>query len=978
MVLLCMLVIPTLQGGEPARALSPDSLMVFRFLKTDTELPKAGSYFNVLQVQNNDNKPLNGRIEFWGPDTWSFIGQTMDTLSLQPGESRLIPLRISVPQTTQGGISYVIGAELSGQDVFNYTNSYVSLKRISRWDMQLNTSQVYLTDFRPDGDFYIKLNNTGNADELIKISFDLGGLLEFNQTMESDSFLYVEVPANQDTSLQLSVRRKTDLSYAKEQSMIHNWRERSMTIKASTLESEHSGSIRVTPLESSKINQMPFLNTPLNVELTMYNLLSQQRKRMSARVFGKVLFPDDQQLSYALGYYNIYFDQNLPQDKGFFQNLRYMIRYNDPRSEVWIGDRISTGMLHTLTGMGFRAYHTLNNAHRVDVNVIHNPFVGNIGGFAGYTAMINNLKLNTGVTLETTTNQRSGAYTMHLGGSYIFAAKHSIELQTATSVSNYGGDIYQQNDTTLVGFAYQLKYKFRGPRLQINAENFNTLYTYMRSSGQNRIYLTGSYEFTNKLLLKGRYYRTRYSSTQYPYNFLYPANTNANENARFLLSYNAGNITYQGGPHYYSTSRTQYFSTGDYTSQFMHYKPGIMGSVTFRLGHLRSISPNASLNYLHYRYTRDYEDETSPDFTRSWVYTLGINYYDQAFKLNATYSSGESTDIYRSAVINNEALINQSIQIRPYYERYFLKEKIRVSAFLNYSYYMPSQRENLLLNITGNVVIANSWNLFGSFNTYQISRKDLEVGRMTNRYVNMMAGIRKAFEIQQPRLAYHDLSIIGFNDLDGDGIRDENEKPISNVLINISRDPKKNETIKSGFAEITLITDPNGRIYYEKIPAGIYNLTIIPLTNLEDLYLLHGQHQSITIGEDMTYYLPLVESYKIRGRIIIDRDPNSSAGMISPEGIRITASSETGESYSTLSDNFGAYTLDLPRANVYEIKIFNVFGEDFRLERDSYKVQFLENRTISLDFRFTEKRRTIKFNQGEEYFQFNLDNENRP
>ena len=55
-----------------------------------------------------------------------------------------------------------------------------------------------------------------------------------------------------------------------------------------------------------------------------------------------------------------------------------------------------------------------------------------------------------------------------------------------------------------------------------------------------------------------------------------------------------------------------------------------------------------------------------------------------------------------------------------------------------------------------------------------------------------MVGIRKAFDIQQPRLAYYDLTIVGFNDLDGNGIKDENEKPISNVLINISRNQDKN------------------------------------------------------------------------------------------------------------------------------------------------------------------------------------------
>jgi hypothetical protein len=399
-----------------------------------------------------------------------------------------------------------------------------------------------------------------------------------------------------------------------------------------------------------------------------------------------------------------------------------------------------------------------------------------------------------------------------------------------------------------------------------------------------------------------------------------------------------------------------------------------MGSVSFRLGGVRSISPNVSFNTMYYSFETTQPDEEPAPLENNWTYTLGINYYDHAFKLNAYYSTGEATDIYRTVVINDDPIINQSFHIRPYYERYFLKETLRMSAFLNYSYYMPSLRENMLINLTGDIYINNSWNFFGSFNIYRVSRNDVDVGRVTTRDVNLMVGIRKSFNIQQPRLAYHDLTIVGFNDLDGNGIKDENEKPISNVLVSISRDPSKNVENKTGFAETSMITDPQGEISYENMPEGIYDLSILPLSNLEDLYFLHGEKQTIDMTQDQVFYLPLVESYKIRGRIIIDRDPNSNDGIVSPEGIRVTAIAENGETYSTLSNSFGNYVLDLPRTNSYSVNIYNVFGENFRLERGTYKVQFTDTKTINLDFKFIERRRAIQFNGEEQYFQFNLEN----
>jgi hypothetical protein len=48
----------------------------------------------------------------------------------------------------------------------------------------------------------------------------------------------------------------------------------------------------------------------------------------------------------------------------------------------------------------------------------------------------------------------------------------------------------------------------------------------------------------------------------------------------------------------------------------------------------------------------------------------------------------------------------------------------------------------------------------------------------------------------------------------------------------------------------------------------------------------------------------------------------------------------------------------------------NVFGEQFGIDTDETQVQFTQNKTISLDFTFIEKRRDINFNEGNEYFKF--------
>ncbi|MEZ5069775.1 MAG: hypothetical protein R2751_02105 [Bacteroidales bacterium] len=684
-----LLLILLLTSAADAQEQHPDSLMVFEFVKTEEEILTPGSYFNVLKIINNDSDLLEGLVRFSCPDGWQFIGPHMDSLRLLPGQSRMIPIRISIPKNTIGGISFVLGAELFGEDLYNYANSYVSIARNSWWDMHLENTQVYLSEFRPYGDMRITLNNKGNSNELIKLSFDVGGLLKFREPLEADSFLYVALPAYEDTTLGFQIRSRDDLKYAELQSMKNNWWAHSINIRASTVDKNLYGSVRTTSLASETINDLPTRNSPVNTEVTLYNLISDQRKKMSARVYGKVLFPENQQMQYSLGFFNFYFDPDMNRNLDLAQQLRYMVKYDDPTTMVWVGDRLGVGDIHTLTGRGVQARHQIGEDHTVSLNVVQNTFSKNIGGHIGYAGYLGKVNWNTGGTVETTTDGAYGHYSVHLGGTYKLLQRHTLSLQTVTSLNNFSAGNYLTEDRSALGLAYRFSYRYNDQRMMLSLDNTNTRFSYLRNSGINRSYFSGRYLFSDKFRLFARYQRNYYTSTRYPYNFLYPANYNINEHARILLSYNQGNITYQGGPNYSSVIRRYYNPSGDYWTTYSNYQPGLMGSVAFRVGNMRSITPNLAVQSMHYRYGNTNPEEEMPEISSSWRYTVGVNYYDHAFKFTAYYSSGDASELYRSVVIEEDPALNQSFHVRPYYERYFNKEKVRLSAFLNYSYYSP-------------------------------------------------------------------------------------------------------------------------------------------------------------------------------------------------------------------------------------------------------------------------------------------------
>lgn len=75
----------------------------------------------------------------------------------------------------------------------------------------------------------------------------------------------------------------------------------------------------------------------------------------------------------------------------------------------------------------------------------------------------------------------------------------------------------------------------------------------------NRINFSGDYRLSNRLYTNARCYRRSYLSTSYPINFIYDPSKNLNDNARILLTYNAGKVIYQVGPQFIPQENRQIY-----------------------------------------------------------------------------------------------------------------------------------------------------------------------------------------------------------------------------------------------------------------------------------------------------------------------------------------------------------------------------------------------------------------------------------
>ena len=92
--------------------------------------------------------------------------------------------------------------------------------------------------------------------------------------------------------------------------------------------------------------------------------------------------------------------------------------------------------------------------------------------------------------------------------------------------------------------------------------------------------------------------------------------------------------------------------------------------------------------------------------------------------------------------------------------------------------------------------------------------------------------------------------------------------------MNLKRD-FENEIIKTVFHDKELVTGLSGEINVYDMPEGEYILNFSSIENLGVLYNTNGNQQHLTMYDDNTLLVPYGEGYKVKGKIVLERDPNS-------------------------------------------------------------------------------------------------------
>ncbi len=942
------------------------------FVKKKAIHEVGNSYFNVCKIYNNSEKKINFKIRLNIPAGWKQLNDFNDkNYFLNPGETQNIPIRLSIPQSVVGGLAYVINVVASNNKKEFVGIAYVKIPKYSAWKLEHSEHKIYFNKYHNKEDLKIYLSNKGNASELINLKFKTG-----NKLVLADSAInnYILLPPFKDTVLIYSVSAisQENITYDYAQ---NNWNDNEILVSAIGSDGAvQKKNYYFFDLDNSYFNPRNEASSPMNVELSALNLVSGQTPFFNLLTFGQIQFTTPNEISYSLNARNIFSNSSV----SFINNPNlffFNINHNwDSRLTTNIGT-ISTGNPLLLNwGNGINSQYKINNRSNVGVNFISNRFYPDWMVSSHYSSDFKLKKLENPIKFTARLSYQDNDYMFYRAISPQFQVSfsplksHYISANILTSGGSLdlSQGLNQNQDTTVFGFSYGVRYSgtindFKLSFSQINRKNNFLMFTNNGITNSKVLYQINK---KSHLTLSSDFFTNTPSKINLSPRFFGQYQNQSMTSVLYNLRFNK-KITITGGPRIQNIRFRTLVSSDSTISDFVNRTMGLYGATKFKINSVEYLTPNLFIG--NTSFNNRLSDTLNLQSTSN--VSLGLNYGSHNWGINTRYIKGVTFFINNEFFQTEETRVNnETLFIRANYSKNIPSRDLKVTGYLNYFLRMPSNIQNFGISSRADFKLSRRVSGFAVVNLFTNSIVNDENGTSNSRFFSLNGGIRYSVDIPQPRIKYYDLKIICFNDLNGDQIKSEDEPILPNIILNLKRD-FENEIIRTVFHEKELVTGLSGEIKVYDIPEGEYILNFSSIENLGVLYNTNGNQQRLNIYGDKTLLVPYGEGFKVKGKIVIERDPNSSKGIINLKGVRVKAVSTTGEIFTTLTDENGYYSLSVPHSGHYKVSVNNIFGNQFYINNNQMVIQFDGFKIFNLDFEFIEGKRKVNIKGN---YQFNF------
>ena len=960
------------ESAKPASSVdlaNATDTVIISFVKETAELKADSLLFNIVNIDNRTSESITGILNISVPEAWSYSGANLVQITIPAGEQKIFPFYVGISRNAIGGENYVINASFQTTKAFFSYSSYVRIPRESKWYFETINRLKYLNEYEDGGDFKVRFKNFGNTQEIIRVDFKTGELLKFKNYDTKTPTEYFIIPPNTDTTYAFNVYKDKELPKFKKKYYENNWYANMIRMTASSNQDTLYESVRFRQLKSIYEGKLNIRELPLTIDVRALNLVSQTEPRFSLNASGKLLFKKDRDLTYGALVPNLSLSGNLDQAYRF-SRIRAYYQDHINRYGVEVGDILNNSN-YGLFGFGVRGHYQITDEHYVEAMAVRNRFtpVQGIGALYRTSALpLSNLIVWGGGSYSQQTDRNDNGIQAFIGGQYRFLNNHSVSAEFHYALNQINS---LPQTTTANDIGYNFSYNYRDNKLDISANSRMVLRALNNTKSlSHRLYST--YEINRKSVVGINF--TGNGNRQSTYADLIGLDFNFFDNYYGQLFYRrimSPSWVISAGPEVFYNVRNNFFF-GDDSPRFRVINRGILANSTYKITDKQTIS-----SYMGYGFSSASTEESFLDFENdnlaSVTYRTGINYQNRIWNVNFSYQYG-AFGFSNLFILPGDTLpsasASQNFQFRTGLRKKFNEDRMRISGFLNYMIFSPSNRQNISTYARLDYFVNPLLRLYISANSFLNTREDEQIGSVTNRNINISAGVRKSFDIKQPRLKYYDLKVVIFKDVDGDQVKGEKEPVLRDILMDIER--KKVEGVENArFPFQTLIASVDGEMNLYRVPEGFYTLNFNPLKNTGDLYNVNGDVQEIAVTQNTTIYIPYAEAYKLKGRLVLVRDDLSAdKGTFNLAGIRVMATSKEGGEFFTLTDVNGEYSLDVPAAGNYVVKPNNIFGDQFYPDKEQYTVHFNGFKSFVLDFHFYEKKREINVGDGELLYDF--------
>ncbi len=923
-----------------------------KFVKHSVEASKGKTIFNVVKIINQSAQPQTFTFQITVPSGWQLLGSEKQELTLSPLDSTMIPVRVAVSENVRGDIGYSIIAAVSDSRGNLIKNEYSFVKVPREVDLKVKflTRFEYLDQQTGYAPIKVKVENRGNREELVSLNLEADNYLGIGTARLKNFIQDVNIPPYTDSTLTFDIYLDKQIETSRDLFRID--------VQAKTIDSTYHSISWLKNLSYTYSNYIPESRRLIVAELFARGLFSNYAKPAYASIIqGNILLRKQREV------YFFYNNDNTTPAENLYRYNRMWLGFRDSKYFFQLGD-INKSIESSLYGRGANA----------GISIKKFKFE------ATATQRVINPQNNFGAEFEVSPTQNFG---FKLGGVYteslkeIFTSRIGILGLRFAPIKN-------------LRFGYELAYN------QVNFGNANdTIFT--KEALGNTAYVnynTRKISFSSRLKSGQRFLNSSYNGrSELMSQFVY--NINDKNNLQYYIidnrnkpgDFRSYNITLQPFTNFhkqlvtwgYFPNKRVHFFTGpgfefnssdifpvikrgeDYFStlvynynlgfRFKGEKPGSSLTAQIFTGFV-----NVGHKPVHFVDSTFSIPDTRAKFNYQY---FSLNLRQPRWGFQAMYTNGPRS-IYEQFSWYYAARPTRILRVMPYFDSYIYKETLRLQINVSYSNDLVSKSS--YSNITSQLFwyLPKDWQL-RFLNVYTIQSR-VTPTEAVERFQNMYfeASVRKEFGFQQPYLKFYTLRLIFFKDYNGNRIMNENEPGIKNVLVNIQRVDSENMEF-ADFTSGELLSNQYGEVIYEKIPAGIYELSYNPVGNEAGTFSKADIDVKFTLSKDMTLYIPFVEKNKVFGRIILNRSKLSGLGKVDVSNIRITATDSRGNTYSTLTDKNGEFVIYAPITDEYVVTINNIFYENFDLRQNNFRVQFNGYKQFEVNFVFDEKIRRINF-----------------